>query len=180
MERVSWNDVQGFINRLNGRSGRRRYRLPTEAEWEYAARAGTMTDTYSGNLRIQGSRNAPLLDPIAWYGGNSGVIYDGPYDRSGYDEKQYRSQRCGTHPVGRKAPNGWGLHDMMGNVWEWVAGQVWGLSGWLGDGSYRRSLGLVPGESRWQFVQLRQVLPFGVSQQALARLPQQTSWASAC
>ena len=120
VENVSWNNVQEFINRLNGRSGRRRYRLPTEAEWEFAARAGTATDTYAGNLRIQGSRNAPLLDRIAWYGGNSGVIYDGGYDCSRWEEKQYRSQRCGTHPVGRKAPNSWGLHDMLGNVWEWV------------------------------------------------------------
>ena len=97
MERVSWNDAQGFIRQLNGRAGGTRYRLPTEAEWEYAARAGTSGDRY-GNL-----------DAIAWHDGNSG-------DR--------------THPVGQKAPNAFGLHDMLGNVWEWV--QDWYGGGYPG------------------------------------------------
>ena len=96
VEGVSWDDVQEFIRKLNAAVGEERYRLPTEAEWEYAARAGTSGDRY-GNL-----------DAIAWYDGNSG-------DR--------------THPVGRKAPNALGLHDMLGNVFEWVAGLVRGLSG---------------------------------------------------
>ena len=87
VENVSWNDAQAFIGRLNARSGGAWYRLPTEAEWEYAARAGTSGDRY-GNV-----------DAIAWYGDNSG-------DR--------------THPVGWKAPNAFGLHDMLGNVYEWV------------------------------------------------------------
>ena len=87
VEQVSWEDVQGFIGRLNAREGRDVYLLPTEAEWEYAARAGTTGDRY-------GSLNA-----IAWWAGNSGNR---------------------THPVGGKSANGWGLHDMLGNVWEWV------------------------------------------------------------
>ena len=120
VERVSWNDVQEFIGKLNARLAGRPYRLPTEAEWEYAARAGTESDTYAGDLRITGNRNAPLLDRIAWYGGNSGVSYDGGQDCSHWKEMQYRSNRCGTHPVGRKAPNAWGLHDMLGNLWEWT------------------------------------------------------------
>ena len=94
VERVSWEDVQEYIGRLNALAGEKRYRLPTEAEWEYAARAGTSRDHYSGNV-----------DSIAWHAGNSG-------DR--------------THPVGRKAPNAWGLHDMLGNVSEWV-------QDWRGD-----------------------------------------------
>ena len=88
VEQVFWNDAQDFIRRMNGRAGRNRYGLPTEAEWEYAARAGTTGNRY-GNL-----------DAIAWYRDNSG-------DR--------------THPVGQKVPNAWGLYDMLGNVWEWVA-----------------------------------------------------------
>ena len=98
VERVSWEDVQAFIGRLNGMWGGGRYRLPTEAEWEYAARAGTTRDTYEGNL-TEGSGNDAVLSRIAWYDENSGSR---------------------THPVGQKAPNPWGLHDMLGNVWEWV------------------------------------------------------------
>jgi formylglycine-generating enzyme required for sulfatase activity len=86
VETVSWNDAQEFIGKLNAMNDGYRYRLPTEAEWEYAARAGT-TGAWAGDL-----------DSMAWYRANSGVQ---------------------THPVGQKQPNAWGLHDMLGNVWEW-------------------------------------------------------------
>ena len=88
VDSVSWPDVQDLVRRLNARAGATNYRLPTEAEWEYAARAGTSGDRYTENL-----------DAIAWYEDNS------------------ENRR---HPVGQKAPNAWGLHDMLGNVIEWV------------------------------------------------------------
>jgi formylglycine-generating enzyme required for sulfatase activity len=100
VESVSWVDVQGFLAVINALVPDLRLSLPTEAQWEYACRAGTQTALYTGPIDTKGDGNAPALDPIAWYGGNSAGK---------------------SHPVGEKAPNGWGLYDMLGNVSEWCA-----------------------------------------------------------
>ena len=91
VERVSWDDVQAFIKQLNAKEGTDKYRLPSEAEWEYACRAGTTTRYSFGDDDLN-------LGEYAWYGDENGT----------------------THPVGQKKPNPWWLYDMHGNVREWV------------------------------------------------------------
>jgi len=92
VEQVSWNDAQEFLRKMNSRDGKQ-YRLPTEAEWEYAARSGGKLEKYAGFSDIA------ELESYAWYDKNAGGS---------------------THPVGEKKPNGLGLYDMTGNVFEWV------------------------------------------------------------
>ncbi|MDR2825798.1 MAG: formylglycine-generating enzyme family protein [Deltaproteobacteria bacterium] len=91
VEQVSWYNVQEFIQHLNQKEGHTRYRLPTEAEWEYAARAGTKTTYFFGNSETDLGRYA---------------LYSNPGST--------------TQPVGQKQPNPWGLYDIYGNVWEWM------------------------------------------------------------
>ncbi|MDL2275065.1 formylglycine-generating enzyme family protein [Desulfosarcina sp. OttesenSCG-928-G10] len=93
VEQVSWKDAQAFIHKLNQKEETDQYRLPTEAEWEYAARAGSTAAYCFGYDAMQ-------LGGYAWHGGE--------YDVGG------------PHPVGQLKPNAWGLYDMHGNVWEWV------------------------------------------------------------
>ena len=122
VQNVSWDAAQAFIRQLNAREAGEgySYRLPTEAEWEYAARGGTKTDTPAGDIAVLGAMHAPVLDRIGWYGGNSGADYSGARGCAEWQERQYNARRCGPHPVGMKEANAYGLHDMLGNVWEWV------------------------------------------------------------
>ncbi|MCG2738278.1 MAG: formylglycine-generating enzyme family protein [Candidatus Methanoperedenaceae archaeon] len=105
VETVSWDDVQDFIKKLNQKEGANKYRLPTEAEWEYAARAGTTT-SYSF-----GDDESKLVD-YAHY--------------SSYISSSFSYRGSKTNEVGQKKPNPWGLYDIHGSVWEWVQDKWYG------------------------------------------------------
>lgn len=108
VECVTWNDCQTFINKLNSLTGKR-FRLPTEFEWEYAARGGNKSKGY----KYAGSNN---INDVAWYGNNSGKR---------------------THKVGEKNPNELGLYDMSGNVYEWCQDCVFRGGSWCYESIYR-------------------------------------------
>jgi eukaryotic-like serine/threonine-protein kinase len=120
---------------LNARDDGYIYSLPTEAEWEYAARSGTTGD-YAGDL-----------DSMAWYGNNSGNSYLDAgaiwkTDQSNYG-KRILANGTAAHPVGQKQPNAFGLYDMHGNVWEWCE-DIYNDKGYSGsptDGSANVSVG---------------------------------------
>lgn len=105
VEQVSWEDCQTFIRKLNELTGKK-FRLPTEAEWEYAARGGAKSAGY----KYSGSND---INAVAWYDVNA-------------SDKGTSSPDYGTHVVKTKKPNELGIYDMSGNVWEWC-------SDWYGD-----------------------------------------------
>jgi formylglycine-generating enzyme required for sulfatase activity len=116
-------DYPSNANRLIDGWERLLFRLPTEAEWEYACRAGTRGDTYAGDLDLKSNdeTKSEILDSMAWYGGNSGHEYDlkKSMEMTWLKDLQAEEKRGGTRKVAQKAPNPWGLYDMLGNVWEW-------------------------------------------------------------
>ena len=140
VESVSWNDAQDFIKALSELTGKK-YRLPYEAEWEYAARSGGRKEKWAG------TSDASRLGEYAWFDKNS---------------------KGKTHVVGAKKPNGLGIYDMSGNVWEWMQdrygavyygespidnpqGPATGPSRVMRGGSWYRSAGFVRAASRYNF-----------------------------
>ncbi len=117
VEKVSWNDVQKFIKKLNEKTGLN-FRLPTEAEWEYACRGGRLSKGY----KLSGSNN---VDEVGWYWKNSGKK---------------------THPIGLKKPNELGLYDMSGNVFEWCSD--WYDGNYYSNSSYKNPKGSSSGFNR--------------------------------
>ena len=140
VESLSFKQVQAFLHRLNKLRPGLDLALPSEAQWEYGCRARTTEATYGGPMSILGTRNAPVLDDIAWYGGNSGVGFDLENGAdANWSAKQYAFAKAGTRRVGLKKPNPWGLYDTLGNVFEWCADAWHNSHDWADPGGAPRA-----------------------------------------
>ena len=151
VEYVSWNDAVKFCNALSDTAGLDRcydestwecdfskngYRLPTEAEWEYACRAETTTEYSTGDSENDLAR-------AGWFYANSGN--ESLFGRK-WNYTEVTNNNCRTHPVGEKEPNAWGLYDMHGNVWEWC--NDWYDSGYYASPQTADPVGSSSGSSR--------------------------------
>ena len=121
VEQVSWNDCMVFIDKLNNLEGTDKYRLPTEAEWEYACRAGSKSAFSGGEITEASCKVITALADMAWYCANANST---------------------THPVRTRKPNAWGLYDMHGNVHEWCMdscerGNAWTRRTGVVTGTYK-------------------------------------------
>ncbi len=124
VEQVSWHDCKKFIDRLNIKERTDKYRLPTEAEWEYVSRAGSTQAFEKGEIKKIGCILIPELDSVSWYCGNSGFV---------------------SHKVALKMPNVWGVYDMNGNLKEWCVdscsqGSMWTRSTDINTGNYNKAV----------------------------------------
>jgi len=119
VDTISWDQCMEFIKALNKWEKTDRYRLPTEAEWEYACRAGSTSAFSNGPITTDScNKPEPALIHMAWYCYNSG--------------RYAQNSKNKTHKVAQKKPNKWGLYDMHGNVWEWT-------SSWYSKGNFWRT-----------------------------------------
>ena len=131
VEQVSWNDAVAYCKKLSQKEGVT-YRLPTEAEWEYAARGGYQSRGYE----YSGSND---LKEVGWYYENSG---NRTLDDDNWDFDNLKKYNCQTQPVGTIQPNELGIHDMSGNVWEWC-------NDWYDGNYYKNSPSRNPTGPSW-------------------------------
>jgi len=114
VENVAYETCLLFIDKLNKLEDTDTYRLPTEAEWEFACRAGTETPLSSGPMTVNAKGISPELDEVGWYINNNCIEF-----ATRWPKNEYKCISRGTHPVALKKPNPWNLFDMHGNVYEW-------------------------------------------------------------